>query len=91
MGHAKRIAEPFLTWLALWLALHAIHWLLVRYFGSLLPPAFSPATWAGDGDDALFIKVFMTLQDYIHKATEKWQKPTPARSSPTLPKREGKE
>ncbi len=91
MEHAKRIAEPFLTWLVLWLALHGIHWLMVRYFGSLLPPAFSPATWTGDGIDAFVVTGTMAAHNYIHKATEKRQKPTPSRSSPTLPKREGEE
>ncbi len=87
----KKALECLLVWLAIWVCLHEAHWMLVHYFVSVLPAALAPASWTGDGIDAFFIKVFMSLQDYMHKATEKWQKPTPARSSSTLPKREGEE
>ena len=76
MKRVRRIAEPVFTWLALWLAIHSLHWLLVHYFGSVLPPAFSPATWAGDGIDAFVVAVGMAAHEWNHKF---WEKRDPAR------------
>ena len=73
MKLVRRIAELLFAWLALWLVLHTTHWLLIRYFGSVLPPAYSPALWTVDGIDAFFLVVFMTLQDYVNKIIEKRQ------------------
>jgi hypothetical protein len=73
MTKAKSAAKLFRDWFVMWLVLHGLHWLLTRYFGAVLPPAYSPATWRGDGIDALCVTAFMRLQDWVHKIVEKRQ------------------
>ncbi len=55
----------------MWVCLHGLHWLTVHFFGTLLPPAFSPATWTGDGIDAFLAAAGLEFQGYIHKRMEK--------------------
>ena len=94
----KRIVEFCCTYLIVMLGYHGLHWLLVHYAGSVLPPAFSPALWTVDSIDAFFIVFFMSFRDYIHKVWEKPLEPPPPRPSATLPscgvlpqRREGEE
>jgi len=89
----KKALEWLLVWLGMWVCLHGAYWLAVHFFGALLPPAFSPATWAGDGIDAFFVAAGLGVRDYIHNRMEKRlnrqpQEPTPPQAA-TLPKWEG--